>query len=730
MAGSGSRAALGVALAVAVAAAGSRGAAQSGTAGWTSSNYNETANRYVPLDQITAANVASLQQVWSFHLKPASYDGRLRQDEATPIVVGNTMYLASPYGAVHALDATTGAVKWTFALPNSEIPTKRGVAYWPGADGVAPSIIFGGSDGTLYSIRASDGAPTPGFGTNGVVNLKTREVMQTGMEASYQILSSPTIYKNLIIIGAGTGEGSGGPRGGTGPAGDTRAWDARTGDLVWTFHTVPRPGELGYDTWGKNSAESRSGVNVWGYMSVDEERGILYMPLGAPTYDRVGVDRPGNNLFSSSVVAVDANTGKYLWHFQMVHHDIWDYDAPPAPLVVDLVRDGKTVPALLVVNKVGLLFTLNRVTGQPIFPIEERPVPKSDLPGEEASPTQPFPVKPAPLVQLTASRDNLYKGEPALQSYCEHMVDDNNMKLGGPFMPIAVNRYSISPPGPAGGVNFWGPAYDPKLHLFITNTNNMFQPMRVVQRPDGGWANSGPLAGTRRFGDADRKLLCGPTPWGELVAVNMDTGDYSYRKTLGVSDALPPGMQDTGRASTGGVTLTASGLTFVGGTDDFRFRAFATATGEKLWEVKMPASIEATPVTYMGSDGRQYVAVISTGGGLTGSDVTDDEIVVFALPNGSASTAASAGSLASAGATASADAAVADSPLLPAGEGRALTLRVCSGCHPVDQVADEQLDLDGWTNLVDDMAAQGADASDAELRQIVEYLAQAFPASR
>jgi quinoprotein glucose dehydrogenase len=456
--------------------------------------------------------------------------------------------------------------------------------------------------------------------------------MQTGMDATYSLLSAPTIYKNLIIIGAGTGEGAGGSNAGTGPAGDTRAWDARTGKLVWTFHTVPRPGEFGYDTWLEGSAEKRSGVNVWGYTSLDVERGILYMPLGAPNNDRVGIDRPGDNLFSSSVVAVDANTGRYLWHFQVVHHDIWDYDTQSAPLLVDLVRDGQIVPAAIIVSKTGLLFTLNRVTGKPIFPIEERPVPKSDLPREAASPTQPFPVKPEPLVQMTVSRDNLYKGEPQHQAYCERMVDDNNMKLGGPFMPIAVNQYSISPPGPAGGINFWGASYDPKLRLFISNTTNMFQPMRLILRADGSWVNSGPLAGLRRFGDPDRKLLCGPTPWGELVAVDMDSGDIKYRKTLGVSDMLPPGLQDTGRPSSGGVILTASGLTFVGGTDDFRFRAFATATGEKLWEIKMPSSIETTPITYMGADGRQFVTVVSTGGGLTGSVVTNDEIIAFALP--------------------------------------------------------------------------------------------------
>ena len=626
-----SRLSLGVIVAATLGVAGNAAGPNTAT-DWQSTNYDNTANRYSPLTQITADNVTQLQQAWSFHLKPAGYTGRPREDEAIPLVVGNTMYLASPYGAIHALDATTGSEKWKFTLPNNDLPAKRGLAYWPGDGTLPPSLIFGGLAGGLYSVKAADGTLNAGFGAAGIVNLKTPEVMQTGMNQAYSLLSAPTIYKNLVIIGAGTGEGAGGSNAGQGPAGDTRAFDARSGQLVWTFHTVPRPGEFGYDTWRENSAKNRSGVNVWGYTSLDAERGILYMPLGAPNNDRVGIDRPGDNLFSSSVVAVDANTGKYLWHFQLVHHDIWDYDTQSAPLLIDLQRDGQTVPAVVIVNKTGLMFTLNRVTGKPIFPIEERPVPKSDVPGEQTSPTQPFPVKPPVLSQNTISRDNLYKGEAEHQSYCEHMVDDNNMKLGGPFMPIAFNRYSISPPGPAGGINFWGPSYDPKLHLFISNTSNLFQPMRLILRQDGSFVNSGPLAGTRRFGNADRHLPCGPTPWGELVAVNMDTGDIAYRKTLGVSDMLPQGMQDTGRPSSGGVVLTASGLTFVGATDDFRFRAFATATGQKLWEVKMPSSIETTPVTYQGADGRQFVTVVSTGGGLTGSEVTNDEIIAFALP--------------------------------------------------------------------------------------------------
>ncbi len=602
-----------------------------GVGDWPSTNYLGSANRFSPLTQITPENVATLERVWSIHLKPAGYTGRLREDQSIPLVIGPTMYLGSPYGAVMALDATTGAEKWRFELPGNDVPSKRGIAYWPGDGDVPPSLIFGTSSGGLYSIKAGDGTLNTGFGEAGIVNLKTPEVMRDFTDAGYLLLSAPTIYKNLVITGAGTGEGRGLPNG-TGPAGDTRAWDARTGELVWTFETVPGPDDFGYATWGGDSARNRSGVNVWGYMSIDEGRGILYMPIGAPNDDRVGVDRPGDNLFSSSVVAVDANTGEYLWHFQLVHHDIWDYDAQSAPLVVDLERDGETIPALLVVNKNGLLFTLHRVTGEPIIPIEERPVPTSELEDEYASPTQPFPIKPEPLTQMTISRDNLYTGEPQHQAYCEAMVDDNDMKLGGPYMPIAVNRYSISPPGPAGGINYWGPAYDPLLGLFVSNTTNLFQPMRLVQRADGTWVNSGPLAGIRRFGDPDRRLPCGPTPWGELVGVDMETGDIAYRRNLGVSDMLPVGMRDTGRPSTGGITLTASGLTFVGGSDDFRFRAFATETGEKLWEIRLPSSIQATPISYMGSDGRQFVTVVSTGGGLTGSQVTNDEIITFALP--------------------------------------------------------------------------------------------------
>jgi quinoprotein glucose dehydrogenase len=591
---------------------------------WQVSGHDLGSQRYSPLTQINKSNVANLDIAWSYHMTPAGYTGRPRLVEAIPIVVGNSMYIASSYGEIIALNATTGAELWKYKLPDTDIPTARGVAYWKGDKDHPAAIVTGSRLGRLYAVNAKTGVPVEGFGEHGILNLKTPEVMGTSPNYPYGQPAVPMIYKNLIITGAGTPDAA--PN--VGAVGDTRAWDARTGKLVWTFHTVPKPGTFGSDSWGGDSARHRSGVNVWGYFTVDEKRGILYMPLGAPNNDRVGVDRPGNNLFGSSLVAVDANTGKYLWHFQVTHHDIWDNDTQTPPLLMDVKKDGKTIPAVLTVNKNALAFILDRVTGKPIFGVEERPVPQSKVPGEQTSPTQPFPVKPEQLSQGSVSRDNLYKGEPSHQAYCEKLVDDKHMVLGSTYLPPGYNQVTVAPPGTQGGVNYYGGSFDPKLRLFVANVNNLFQPMHVTLK-DGKYVND---YGVVRFWDPEKKLPCGPTPWGQLVAVNVDTGDVVYRKTLGVTDSFPAGLQDTGRPGLGGTILTASGLTFVGATDDFRFRAFATATGDKLWEVKLKASVTATPVTYLGADGRQYLAMSNTGGSQTGSVVTNDELIAFALP--------------------------------------------------------------------------------------------------
>jgi quinoprotein glucose dehydrogenase len=703
------------------------GVAPDAGSNWPMPGRDPGGTRFSPLTQLTPANVDQLKVAWVYHMKPAGSTS-LHPSEDQPLVVGPTMYVVTPYSRVVALDAATGREQWVFQIPDGDQASVRGANYWPGGDGAGPAIIFGTRHGRLYSISAGTGQLNPGFGDHGVVNLKTPEVMTTGNDKSYILPSPPLIYKNLVITGSGPGEGPGGLHGGVGPAGDTRAWDARTGKLVWTFHSVPRPGEVGHDTWAGDSWKDRSGVNVWGYMTVDVARGILYMPFGAPNNDRVGVDRPGNNLFANSLVAVKADTGKLLWYFQVVHHDIWDLDLETPPTLFDIKRNGKTIPVVATVNKNALMFILNRVTGKPIYGVEERPVPQSNVPGEQTSPTQPFPLLPEPLSQNTLTRDNLYKDTPEHEAWCEQYVDSNHMLLGAvPYTPTALDRYTVGLPGTQGGVNYYGGAYDPRLGLFVVNVNNLGQPMRVVRNPDGSYSNSGPLAGVVRFWDPGNHLPCTPTPWGQLVAVDVNTGKIAWRSTLGVTDSLPAGKQDTGRPGLGGAIVTAGGLTFVGATDDARFRAFETKSGKELWTVKLPASAESTPITYADAKGQQYIAVVATGGFGVGAALAGDALVVFSLTGESTDVLTQGIEKQSA----PPPAAIASTPStqnhLPPGPGHDLTVRVCSGCHSPEVAANQRLTPQEWNSLVQSMAARGAVATDNEFDQITSYLARSFP---
>jgi quinoprotein glucose dehydrogenase len=724
---------------------------------WPMVGHDAGGQRYSTLTQITPANVNKLKVAWVYHMKPAATAaspanasaggpraGRngFRPSEDQPLVIGQTMYVVTPYSHLVALDSATGDTKWSFEIPDADSGSLRGAAYWPGDASAAPAIIFGTRRGRMYSINATNGQPNAGFGTNGMLDLKTPEVMTTGMDKSYILPSPPTIYKNLIITGAGPGEGPGGLGGGLGPAGDTRAWDVRTGKLIWTFHSVPRPGEKGHETWGGDSWKNRSGVNIWGYMTVDMARGILYMPFGAPNNDRVGTDRPGDNLFGSSLVAVDAATGKLLWYFQVVHHDIWDMDTQSPPTLFDVKHDGKTIPAVATVNKNGLMFILNRVTGKPIYDVEERPVPQSNVPGEQTSPTQPFPVLPEPLSQISLSRSNLYKDTPEHQAWCENFVDDNNILLneGQPYLPTQLNRYTVKMPGTQGGVNYYGGAFDPKLGLFIANVNNLGQPMRIVLNSDGSYINAGPLAGVNRFWDPSNHLPCGPTPWGQLVAVDVNTGKIAWRSTLGVTDSLPEGKQNTGRPGLGGAIITASGLVFIGATDDARFRAFDAKTGKEIWTVKLPAAAESTPITYADAKGKQYVAVVATGGDLIGAPLLSDSLVVYTLAGANETPSSlekpapkvvpetpAVKSVPVAAASPSRQPAMANADIFPAGVGRETMLRICSGCHAATVVTSQRLSPQEWNDLVQVMVGKGAVGTDADFDQVSAYLAKSFP---
>lgn len=630
---------------------------------WPTYGHDSDATRFSPATQITADNVDRLEPAWVYHMRPSTPDeatgaggragalpgrGRGRggsgfsASQTTPLVVDGMMYVATPYGRVAAIDPVTGNEIWTFNLPAGE-PSTRGVAYWPGDAGTPAQIVFGSSRAQLFSLDAKTGVPNAAFGDQGVVDLNTDAILR-GLPGSDSLSSPPLIYRNLVITGGRTQENP--P---LGPAGDVRAWDLKTGRLVWTFASVPAEGEPFNDSWAGDSWRNRTGVNVWGFMTADVERGIVYMPFGAPSVDQYGGDRAGDNLFSTSLVAADANTGAYLWHFQVVHHDLWDADLSSAPVLFDVTRDGETIPAVAVIGKVGLLFIFNRVTGEPLYGVEERPVAASEVPLERSSPTQPFPLKPAPLSRMTMSEDDVATVTPELEAACREYMD--GMQLGGPYLPQGYDRLSVRFPGNHGGVNWGGMSFNPELGYLFINTSEMGQVAGMRDRaPDATGPVRGEGQGNRlhpdgpyesvpgggrfsiRTGDHYQQLMCHEPPWGQLTAVDVNTGEFAWQVPLGVTDSLPPELQKTGRPGNGGTIATAGGLVFVGATDDGRFRAFDARTGEELWTTILPGAAQAVPSTYLGRDGRQYVVITATGGGFFDAPITGDALVAFALP--------------------------------------------------------------------------------------------------
>jgi quinoprotein glucose dehydrogenase len=385
-------------------------------------------------------------------------------------------------------------------------------------------------------------------------------------------------------------------------------------------------------------------------MTVDTARGIVYMPFGAPSGDLFGGDRPGNDLYGTSVVAADAKTGKYLWHFQVVHHDIWDFDLESPPVLMDIKRNGKVIPSVAVFGKSSLLFLLDRTNGKPIYDVTEKEVGQSDVPGEKTSPTQPFPYKPGPLARINFTMDDIAKVTPELEAACRKLIEDNHMQVGmGPYAPPTYNHSRVIFPSEIGGANWGGGSFNPELGYLFINVSDLGQ-LNGVKDPAAGpvdlttlagsnlpgsrtgpYANGGPSG---RFRDNTSHMFCSQPPWGELVAVNVNTGDIAWRVPLGITETLPLEKQKTGRPSQGGSITTASGLVFIGAADDNYFRAFDGKSGKELWSTKLNASAESVPATYQGADGGQYVVVSGTGGGDAGAPVTSDEITAFRLPKG------------------------------------------------------------------------------------------------
>jgi quinoprotein glucose dehydrogenase len=617
---------------------------------WPSFARDLSGTRYSPLNQINRGNVAKLDQAWAFRLRPEG--GASILGGTAPIVVAGTMYL--PIGnAVIALEADTGRELWRHPVKGGTV--RRAVAYWPGDGRLKPRIFFSTGDG-LTALSAASGEIDATFGTGG-------SIQYGGSPFTYP----PTVIGNVLLIGANT------PEMPQGPSGNSRAFDARTGQKLWEFNSIPRPGEIGHETWLDGGWKGRSGTNMWiWYTTADPATNTIYMTLGSPSPNYYGGDRPGANLFGNSIVAVDSHTGKYKWHFQTIHHDLWDWDLPAPPVLFDVKVRGRTIPALAETGKPGLMYILDRRTGKPIHGVDEKPVARADVPGEWYSPTQPIPVRPAPLSRMTwTAADTVTAADttPEHAAACRALLASYGGTFfnSGPFTPFFLHtpgdapRASINLPH-NGGSNWGGSAADPTKGIVFVNVSESGSIGWIEKRdPKGdygrGTTNStqlydrGSLAGAGAYSafSASFKNAAGQTlnlpcirpPWGRLVAVDANSGNILWASRLGITEGLPKEKQETGSNNTfGGPTVTAGGLVFIGATADRRFRAFDAATGKIVWERELPYAPMTVPVSYQGRDGRQYIAIIGAGSGLGGAatrgadgkPLNQESLYVFALP--------------------------------------------------------------------------------------------------
>lgn len=599
---------------------------------WQSWGGDEGGMKYSTAKQISKENVTKLKPAWTWHSGDISDGSKYpvrSAFEVTPLVIGDRMYVTTAFNRLVALDAETGKELWAFdpKIDKERSYTlfiHRGAAWWESGD--TKRLLYGTIEGRLYSIDAATGKLDTAFGQNGSIDL-TAGMMDKFPGRAYGMTSPPSIFGNLVICGAWTSDGE--PQA---PSGDIRAFDVRTGKEVWRFHVVPREGEFGVETWKGNSWKDRGGVNAWSVMSVDTERGLVFLPLTSPSYDYYGGDREGENLFGDAVVALDARTGKRKWHFQTVHHNIWDYDLPAQPNLIEVVRDGKTIPAVAQVTKTGFTFVFHRETGEPLFPIEERPVPQNAAPGEKPWPTQPIPTKPAPFSRQSVKPEDLANIDPKHRAFCEDLIKD--AVFGELYTPIQT-KPTVLFPGTNGGTNWGGASFDPATQTLYVNSADvgMISFMRKARESAKlPYARAGLRTNGARFWD-DRLWPCQAPPWGHLTAIDMNTGEFRWRVTLGVTDELSEkGLPPTGSPSMGGSMVTAGGLVFIGATNDSRFRAFDKDTGKMLWETKLPASAHANPMSFVGKkSGKQFV-VIAAGGGNKYNSTFSDALIAYALP--------------------------------------------------------------------------------------------------
>ena len=680
---------------------------------WPMYGHDAGARRFSPLKQITPANVSGLQRAWTFHTgKPGS--------EGIPVVVGGVMYLAAANG-IFALEPETGKQIWHFEATQVAL---RGLAYWPGTKSTHPRV-FAGVKGGMIAIDATTGKAAAGFANEGLLNLLPGVVGDLP-DARLSLPSPPTIYKNIVITGSANGEGS--PS--VGAYGDIRGWDTITGKLMWTFHTVPRPGEPGNDTWPADGWKNRSGTNAWGFLSVDIARGIIYVPLGAPTSDFYGADRHGDGLYGNCLVALDAATGKLKWYQQLVHHDLWDFDAAAAPVLFEVLRDGRTIPAVAQITKMGILFTFDRVTGKPLYGMEERAVPQSNVPGEQTAATQPFPLKPPPLSRVAFTKEEIYNLTPEHKAFCRDLFDRQQMRIGGLYTPFGLEGNTLMFPSTLGGGGWGGVSVDPSLGYLFTNVNNLGQWGHMEKKIDSAtgettYVRTSAYGAYARFWNRDSRIPCTNPPYGEMIAVDTRTGEIAWRAPLGVVPELEAkGIKNAGAPNLGGSIATAGGLLFIAATNDSRFRAFESKTGKMLWDQAIDANGHTIPITYLGKDGKQYVAIMAGGGGGYFGGTPSDSLIAFAIGKGGAPSTHTAVLTAE---TPSSARGTADAAILRDGSGKTIVQRTCGAtCHSLDSVTGQRRDRVAWAAMVDNMIARGANAKDNEVKLIVDYLVAHF----
>lgn len=596
---------------------------------WISVGGDRSCTRFSTLDEINCENVGNLEVAWQYRTGEL-IDGRGSTIECTPLVVDGVMFVTTANRRVVALDAAIGKVVWEFdpltygplAGPLASGGVNRGAAYWEDPNDRSVRRIFHGTaDGRLYSIDAATGRLDPRFGKKGAKDL--REDLDRDISSlPYGPTSAPAILDDLVVLGFSTGEG---PE--IAAPGDVRAFDARTGAERWRFHTVPRPGEFGNETWAGMSWQNRGGANAWGGVSVDTRRGLVFVGLGSATFDFYGGDRQGDNLFANCVVALDGKTGERRWHFQTLHHDLWDHDLPVYPNLITTERNGVPVDAVAQVTKTGFVYLLDRETGKPLFEIDETPVPVSDIPGEHAAATQPVPRKPPPFAVQQMDETNVTDiGEPNRNSVMEQL---KSLRRGLPFQPPSLEG-TVTIPGFHGGANWSGASFDPSSGILYLNSTN--EPNIITLAPtekDSRWPFT--HRGYAKLQDHEGYPGIKP-PWGQLHAIDLRTGDFVWSVPLGEFPELTArGIPITGTPNFGGTIVTAGGLVFIAGTKDEKIRAFDSADGKMLWQAALPAGGYATPATYR-ARGKQYIVIAAGGAGKLGTKA-GDWFVAFALPN-------------------------------------------------------------------------------------------------